>query len=123
MIIQAVLFLGLTLCFAYAFLQRKKSSLISMSLCIISTLGIYFVIFPDSTTTIANFVGVDRGTDLILYCWVVISLLVSVNLQFNILSLRQNITQLTRELALHTPVPPPQDLGARRLLGEKQRHP
>jgi len=107
MIVQAILLIGLLLCISYAFLQRKKSSLVSRSMYAVSGLGIFFVLFPEVSTRIANDVGVGRGADLVVYCWIVISLLVSVNLQFKILNLQENVTQITRALALHYPKHPP----------------
>src|SRR5689334_22048695 len=109
MIVQAILLFGLLLCIAYAFLQRKKSALVSRSMYAVSALGIFFVLFPETSTRIANDVGVGRGADLVVYCWIVISLLVSVNLQFKILSLQENVTQITRALALHYPRHPPEE--------------
>jgi hypothetical protein len=50
--------------------------------------------------------GVGRGADLVFYCWIVISLIVSVNLQFKILNLQEMTTELTRELALRAPREP-----------------
>ena len=100
MIIQVVLISGLALCLVYAFLQRRKSRLVSGMLAIVSLAGIYLVVDPDRASELAHLVGVGRGADLIVYCWVVISLMVSVNLQFKIMALRGDITELARALAL-----------------------
>ena len=100
MIIQVILTLGLVLCLTYAFLQRQKSRLVSLTISIISNAGIYFVLVPERTNDLAHLVGVGRGADLILYCWLVISLVVSVNLQFKILRLQGLITELARAIAL-----------------------
>lgn len=100
MIIQAILTLGLLLCLVYAFLQRQKSRLISLGISIVSVPGIYFVLFPENANQLAHLVGVGRGADLILYCWLVISLIVSLNLQLKILQLQGLITDLAREMTL-----------------------
>ena len=100
MIIQVLLTSGLALCLVYAFLQRRKSRLVSSSLAAVSLAGIYFVLEPDRASELAHLAGVGRGADLVLYCWVVISLVVSVNLQFKIMALRGDITELARALAL-----------------------
>jgi hypothetical protein len=104
MIIQALLILGLLLCLLYAFLQRQKSHFISTVITIVSLIGIYLVLDPDRSNQLAHLVGVGRGADLIVYCWLVISLMVSVNLQFKILTLQGDITELARELALRAPL-------------------
>jgi hypothetical protein len=62
--------------------------------------GIYLVLFPEHTQVVAHVVGVGRGADLVLYCWLVISLIVSLHLQLQILQLRGLITALAREIAL-----------------------
>ncbi|MGA8033086.1 MAG: DUF2304 domain-containing protein [Casimicrobiaceae bacterium] len=100
MIIQVLLISGLALCLVYAFLQRRKSRLVSSSLATVSLAGIYFVLEPDRANELAHLAGVGRGADLVFYCWVVISLVVSVNLQFKIMALRGDITELARALAL-----------------------
>lgn len=107
MIIQPLLTTGLLLCLIYAFLQRRRSRLVSGALAIVSIAGIYLVLEPDRANELAHLVGVGRGADLIVYCWVVISLMVSVNLQFKIMALRSDITALARELALRNPLQNP----------------
>jgi len=58
------------------------------------------------TNELAGWMGVGRGADLVFYCWIVISLIVSVNLYFKIQSLQEVATELTRELALRAPHEP-----------------
>jgi len=102
-IIQIALIGGLSLSLLYALMQRRKSRMVALSIAATSIAGIYFVLFPEYSSTLANFLGVGRGADLILYCWIVITLFVSINLQFKILSLQGAVTELTRELALRAP--------------------
>ena len=101
MIIQVILTLGLLSCLLYAFLQRQKSRFISLTIGGVALAGIYFVLVPARTDQLAHLVGIGRGADLILYCWLVISLVVSVNLQFKILRLQGLITELARQITLH----------------------
>lgn len=103
MIIQIILLFGLLLCLIYAFLQRNRSRYISLAMSGVAIGGICFVLAPELTTRIAHLVGVGRGADLILYCWLVISLIVSVSLQFKILGLQRLITELAREMTLRAP--------------------
>jgi hypothetical protein len=109
MIIQAILVAGLALCLFYALLQRRKAPYVSLAIAAVSLCGIVFVLSPDWTNNIAHYVGVGRGADLVMYCWLVISFIVSINLQFKILSLQGLVTDLARELALRTPVHVPDD--------------
>ncbi len=108
MIIQFALILALLLCVVYAVTQRKKSRLIANVIFAVATTGIFFVAFPHYSNALAKYAGVGRGADLILYCWIAISFLISINLQFKILGLQENIVSLTRELSIHTAQPPPE---------------
>lgn len=81
-------------------MQRQQSRLLSKAISIVTLTGIYLVLFPEQTNALAHFVGVGRGADLVLYCWLVISLIVSMYLQLQILQLQRLITELARELAL-----------------------
>jgi len=99
-IMQVLLIGGLLLCLLYALMQRQHSRLLSKAIAIITLTGIYLVLFPEQTNALAHFVGVGRGADLVLYCWLVISLIVSMYLQLQILQLQRLITELARELAL-----------------------
>ena len=49
---------------------------------------------------LADLVGVGRGADLILYLWVLISLLILFNLHLKLRSQMELITELAREVAL-----------------------
>ena len=100
MIIQVILIGGLLLSLSYGLIQRQKSRLLSNAILLVSVLGMFFVAFPDRTTQLAHFVGVGRGADLILYCWLVISIIVSMHLHVQILQLHELITELAREIAL-----------------------
>ncbi len=62
--------------------------------------GLYFVWLPSHATWLAAQVGVGRGVDLILYVWVVISLIVLLNLHLKLRVQTELITVLARELAI-----------------------
>lgn len=113
MIIQAILTFGLSICLIYAFLQRNKSRYVSLAIAGVAIIGICFVLAPGLTDRIAHMVGVGRGADLVLYCWLVISLIISINLQFKILDLQRHITVLAREITLRSPSVPPNGIGVR----------
>lgn len=102
MIIQVVLIGGLLVVLVYALLARRASRFISFSISCASLIGMYFVLFPEHANVVAHFVGVGRGADLILYCWLVISLVFSVSLQFKLVRQHEAITELARELALRS---------------------
>ena len=68
--------------------------------------GILAVLWPDLTTTVANAVGVGRGTDLVLYLFVTVFAYTAITNSQRIHRLQHDITLLTRELALSRPVRP-----------------
>jgi len=68
--------------------------------------GIVAVLWPDLTTTVANSVGVGRGTDLVLYLLVTVFAYSALTTAQRIHHLQHDITVLTRELALSQPAPP-----------------
>ncbi|MBY0506081.1 MAG: DUF2304 domain-containing protein [Bryobacteraceae bacterium] len=57
-------------------------------------LGVYFVALPDHTTAVAHFLGVGRGTDLLLYLSLVTG-------GYTILLLYRRTRQLERKLTEH----------------------
>lgn len=66
----------------YAFFQRNKSRLVAGGISVLSLIGMIFVVKPDLASAVANMVGVGRGADLILYFWIMFSVLVMMSLQF-----------------------------------------
>jgi hypothetical protein len=49
---------------------------------------------------VAEFVGVGRGADLVLYLWVCISLIVLLNLHLKLRAQHELITKLARSIAM-----------------------
>jgi hypothetical protein len=64
--------------------------------------GATAVIFPDLTVVAANLVGVQRGTDLVLYLFVVTFGFTSVSLFQRLRRLEEHNAELTRALALES---------------------
>jgi hypothetical protein len=100
MIIQLLLMAGLLVALFYAFLQRRKARFVSVLIASVSLVGIYFVLQPEQASRVAHFVGVGRGADLIVYLWIVLTLIVCLNLQLKILRLQENLTALARRIAI-----------------------
>jgi hypothetical protein len=100
--VKSILIVGLLVCAGYAFLQRDKSRLIAICIAMLSAIGMILVIQPELSTRVANSIGVGRGTDLITYFWILMSVLVLLNLQFKIFALQRTLTELAREVALRT---------------------
>lgn len=104
MIIKILLLLSLTLASAFAARGRPTYTRLAMSRLVgglVVLIGAISVLFPSLVTGVANEVGVGRGTDLILYLFVICSLFVWIGVYRRIMNLERRIVRLTRQLALH----------------------
>ncbi|MEP6817347.1 MAG: DUF2304 domain-containing protein [Marmoricola sp.] len=72
----------------------------------IALVGVLAVAWPNSTTVVANAVGVTRGTDLVLYILVMVFLFNTVATYQRMHHLETRITDLTRALTLRDAAPP-----------------
>jgi hypothetical protein len=85
---------------AYAWAQYARAPAIGLVATLAAFAGLYFVWLPTHATWLAELVGIGRGVDLILYVWVIISLVVMLNLHLKLRSQMELITTLTREIAI-----------------------
>ena len=83
---------------------RQQEALRRAAGLLILLVGIVAVLWPDVTTTVANAVGVGRGTDLLLYLLVTVFAYGALTTTQRIHRLQHDITVLTREIALLQPV-------------------
>jgi hypothetical protein len=100
MIAQLFLSFLLAVILLYAWTEYARSPVIGLSAMLAASGGLYFVWFPEHATLLAGIVGIGRGVDLIIYIWVVISLLVLFNLHLKLRLQMELITGLAREIAL-----------------------
>src|SRR5215510_6875352 len=100
MIAQVVLSLLLGIVLLYAWAQYRRSPIVTILSCGVSLIGFYFVWLPSHATRVAEFVGIGRGADLILYVWACISLVVLLNLHLKLRTQHELLTQLARSIAL-----------------------
>jgi hypothetical protein len=70
--------------------------------------GIYAILRPNDTTVVANWVGVDRGTDLMLYLLVVAFVFTILSAYMRFKDLELKYARLARAVALQTPRVPEQ---------------
>ncbi len=85
---------------AYAWTEYSRAPAIGIISMLAALAGLYFVWLPSHATWLASLVGIGRGVDLILYVWVVISLIVMLNLHLKLRSQIELITALAREVAI-----------------------
>jgi small membrane protein len=105
----AQIFFSLLLCpvFLYAWIEYRRSPVVAVLSSMVALAGVYFVWVPSHSTWLAEFVGIGRGVDLILYTWVGISLIVILNLHLKLRTQLELITILARKIALLEPAAAP----------------
>ena len=96
LLLSALLF-GILL---YAWTEYRRSPVVALLSVWAAFAGLYFVWLPLHATRLAEFVGIGRGVDLILYTWVIISLVVLLNLHLKLRAQMELITVLARTLAI-----------------------
>lgn len=109
MIAQVFLSLLLLLALFYAWSSFRKTPQIGILVAIAALAGLYFVWLPNHATWVAVHMGVGRGVDLILYVWVIVSLLAILNLHLLLRAQHELITKLARVLALSQAEPKADD--------------
>jgi hypothetical protein len=84
----------------YAWTEYSRSPSIGLVSMLIAAAGLYFIWLPEHATWLAALVGIGRGVDLILYIWVVISLVVLLNLHLKLRAQMELMTMLARRIAI-----------------------
>ena len=100
MIAQLFLTLLLLAILIYAWRSYRLAPTVGLLAGAAAVAGLYFVWFQEEANALAKFVGIGRGADLILYTWVLISLLLLVNLHLKLRAQSEVITELGRAIAL-----------------------
>jgi hypothetical protein len=97
---QLILSAALLLIVVYAGSQLRSSPLVGIVSMVAAVAGNYLVWFPDQANAIAHALGIGRGADLLMYCWVVISMAILLNLHFKRRQDRELMTMLIRASAI-----------------------
>lgn len=100
MTIRAILSIILLGVLLYAGSEYRRSPAVAFIAILAAISGIYFAWFPDHATRLAQWAGVGRGVDLVIYIWVCISLLVLLNLHLKLRMQTEKLTALARAIAL-----------------------
>ncbi|MFN3721010.1 MAG: DUF2304 family protein [Rhizobium rhizophilum] len=100
MTIQFILAFIILILAAYAIRQIKTSAPIAICMLLCCMSGLLLVIFPAISTDIANFLGVGRGADLVIYILAVLTLGGIFNLHLRIRATQELITNLARAQAI-----------------------
>ena len=85
---------------AYGFVAARRTPLLGPVIGLAALAGLYFVWRPERANELAYLVGIGRGADLILYLWILLSMLVGINLHVRLKMQAELTTRLARALAL-----------------------
>lgn len=85
---------------AYASVAATRARMVGVLIAASALAGLFFVWWPDAANELANAVGIGRGADLVLYVWVVLSMLVGLNLHLRLKAQAEVATRLARAIAL-----------------------
>ena len=111
-IIQSPLLLA-TFALAVYFVANRKARAkagVKIGFVVFIIVCIVSVLRPEALTTVANFLGVDRGTDLLLYALVVAFMFTTVSSYIRFREQELRYARLARAVALQSPVRPEDDL-------------
>jgi hypothetical protein len=106
MMIKGILILGFMIILSYALSQRRRSRFVASAMVIIVIVGVVSVMYPELTGDVAHAVGVGRGADLILYCFVLATLVAILNLHLRLRAVLEMTTNVTRAVALASAMTP-----------------
>lgn len=90
----------------YAISQHRRAVLPAFIMAGMSLIGAVFVLYPELANKLARLVGVGRGADLILYCFVVLTLAAILNIHLRLRAERETLTELARAMAIRTATEP-----------------
>jgi hypothetical protein len=100
MIFQILLTGGLSAAALYALLHKKQAPWVSVFTTLAVLVGVAMVWFPALANDIAIRFGIGRGADLLLYCWIVISFSILLNLHLKVRREQEAMTILARKFAI-----------------------
>lgn len=101
MIVSAILVLTLFVLVLYSLKIISNGYYYGFLLLIVAFLCILFVIYPNLTLMLANFFGVGRGADLLLYLSFVIGLLLYLSISIKLKKLEQIQAEIIRKISLN----------------------
>lgn len=110
MIFQVLFTFVMACVFAATILRGGRTGIVKHAMLLVCATGTLFVWWPSLTTELANFLGIGRGADLLLYCFVMVTLLASFWLLARLKQTQERLTMIVRHLAVSSPDWPDQRL-------------
>ncbi|MGH3562749.1 MAG: DUF2304 domain-containing protein [Mycobacterium sp.] len=101
--IKALLIAAVVTLLIYLLLSRRSAqsrAWVKVGYLVFVVAGIYAVLRPDDTTVVANWVGVRRGTDLMLYALIIAFAFTTLSTYMRFRDLELRYARLARAVAL-----------------------
>ncbi|APT89888.1 membrane protein [Corynebacterium sphenisci DSM 44792] len=112
-VFQVLLLAAVLVLMTYFLANRRKARAkagVKLGFVVFIAFGIWAVLRPDDLTVVANLVGVNRGTDLLLYLVTVAFVFVTVSSYIRFRELELRYARLARAVALQAAVAPEEEL-------------
>lgn len=108
------LLLAATLVLAFYFLTNRRKARakagVKLGFVVFIVAAVWAVLRPDDLTVLANWIGVDRGTDLLLYVLVIAFMFTTMSTWIRFREQELRYARLARAVALQSPVLPELDV-------------
>ncbi|MBI9051655.1 MAG: DUF2304 domain-containing protein [Anaerolineaceae bacterium] len=95
-----LLILATVLLFGFYVLGMRTVLTDRFIMLILMVAAVFFVLFPDISTVIANWIGIGRGTDMIFYFFILFTLFRFVGISSDRKRIDRSITEIVRTIAI-----------------------
>lgn len=115
--IQALLIIAALALAAYFLMNRRKAQAkawVKIGFVLFVLAALWAIVRPDDVTVLANWLGVDRGTDLLLYVLVVAFMFTTMSTWIRFREQELRYARLARAVAIQNAVAPDEDLQERK---------
>ncbi|KOV79593.1 DUF2304 domain-containing protein [Nocardia sp. NRRL S-836] len=109
--ILVLLVAGLLILFVRKRGNAKSAASVKLAFILFVIFGIYAVLRPGDLTVIAGWLGVGRGTDLLLYGIVIVFTAATLNTYLRFKELELRYARLARAIAIRQAEPPADEAG------------
>jgi hypothetical protein len=99
-IIQILLTIGVAVIAIYMYLRLRSSLFDVILIGLFFAVGVFFVLFPETTNKIAHWVGVSRGADLLFYCSILFLFFLIMKLYSRLRRVEERFTDLVRSKSI-----------------------
>ncbi len=96
-LISAVVFIAF-----YMYLRLRSSLLDAILIFLFFAGAVFFILFPDTTTDIAQWMGVKRGINLVFYVTILFLFFLILKLYSRIRRLEKKFTEMVSEKSIHS---------------------